>query len=211
MNFISSLDLFIYLSCNIDPNKFILSLKKAFSIFLLLLLIINLGAYKLWFSFKQNVADKEFRISLDMNNFNNNELVSISIPLNNAYQNDWADFERVDGEISFEGKIYKYVKQKVQSGHLVLLCIPDHNKMKFESCLSNIIKNTIDQQENNKKQNNSKSSLKILNFEYLSFDYIHNFKLTQIIQLFKPKLFEIGRLNSNFHFSPEQPPDTFIC
>jgi len=45
------------------------------------------------------------------------------------YQTSWTAFERVDGEITIKGVIYKYVKRKIEDGQLVLLCLPYYKKM----------------------------------------------------------------------------------
>jgi hypothetical protein len=42
-------------------------------------------------------------------------------------------FERVDGEITVDGKLFKYVKRKIHNGQLVLLCLPDEKKTKLRS------------------------------------------------------------------------------
>lgn len=45
------------------------------------------------------------------------------------YQVSWTAFERVDGEVTINGVIYKYVKRKVEDGQLILLCLPYYKKM----------------------------------------------------------------------------------
>ena len=89
--------------------------------------------YKLWISYLENKSEDRLEAMLDLNQYKENELIKISLPLNNAYQNDWSEFKRVNGEISFDGKIYHYVKEKIQFGQLILLCLPDHDKMKLEA------------------------------------------------------------------------------
>ncbi len=56
------------------------------------------------------------------------------------YQIEQKDFERFDGEVNLNGKIYKYVKRKVCDGNLVLLCLPDHNKMNLETAKNDLFK-----------------------------------------------------------------------
>ena len=66
---------------------------------------------------------------LDKDQYDVNELISITVPLDNPYQLEQRNFQRVDGEINFQGKNFKYVKRKVSDGKLILLCIPDARKM----------------------------------------------------------------------------------
>ena len=41
-------------------------------------------------------------------------------------------YERVDGEITLHGIVYKCVKRKVDHGELVLLCLPDTKTMELQ-------------------------------------------------------------------------------
>jgi len=70
--------------------------------------------------------------SLDSNQYNDQDLLVLKVPLNIPYQMEVSQFERVDGEIALNGKIYKYVKRKVSEGNLVLLCIPDATRMSLK-------------------------------------------------------------------------------
>ena len=66
---------------------------------------------------------------LDKDQYNESELIALAIPLNNPYQIEQSGYERVNGEISFQGRTYKLVKRKITDGTLVLLCMPDARKM----------------------------------------------------------------------------------
>jgi hypothetical protein len=65
---------------------------------------------------------------LDKDQYNANDLVSITVPLDNPYQLEQRNFQRIEGEVNFQGKNFKYVKRKVSDGKLILLCIPDARK-----------------------------------------------------------------------------------
>ena len=106
---------------------------KLAAILLLLLLSFNFAGYRLLFFFLQKSADKTMTARLDAAQYNETDLLTITVPLKLPYQVTQKDFERVDGEIKVEGKIYKYVKRKVEGGNLVLLCLPDKQKMQLES------------------------------------------------------------------------------
>lgn len=71
--------------------------------------------------------------SLDKSEYNENDLITLSIPLNMPYQLESTTLQRVDGEISFGGKIYKYVKRKISDGILILQCLPDIHKMTLKN------------------------------------------------------------------------------
>ena len=47
------------------------------------------------------------------------------------YLSNWNDYERVDGEIKFNGVYYNYVKRKLYNDTLYLLCLPNKSKTQF--------------------------------------------------------------------------------
>ncbi len=73
------------------------------------------------------------------------------------YQTMQSDFERVDGEITVDGKIYKYVKRRIVNGEMVLMCLPDHNKMQIQSAKDDFFKNTNDVAQDNTSQKSDHS------------------------------------------------------
>ena len=78
------------------------------------------------------VASTRLESKLDDGRFNDADLVALKIPLNLPYNNNWAEFERVNGEITIGNITYKYVKQKVFNDTLILLCIPHDSKTIIE-------------------------------------------------------------------------------
>jgi hypothetical protein len=89
------------------------------------------------------------------------------IPLNLPYLNDQPEFERVDGEIELNGQIYKYVKRKVENGDLVVLCVPNKDKMRLQTAQNDFFKLVNDLQNNNKgKKSESGTSYKNFLTEY---------------------------------------------
>ncbi len=85
--------------------------------------------YRAWFYYAEKKADAVMEANLDNEQYNVNDLVALTIPLDNPYQLEQKTFERVNGEISYQGKTFKYVKRKVADGNLIILCIRDDHKM----------------------------------------------------------------------------------
>lgn len=85
--------------------------------------------YRAWFYYAEMKADLAMQARLDKDLYDGNKLVSLTVLLDNPYQIEQISFERVSGEISIQGKIYKYVKRRVYEGKLVVLCIPDDHRM----------------------------------------------------------------------------------
>ena len=184
-------------------------MKKITAIFLIVIFLFNIGGYRLWFYFEQQRSDKHIEVLLDNEQYNEAELITIKMPLSLPYQSDTRDFERVNGEINFNGKIYKYVKRKIEKGELVLLCLPDKNKMQLEKAREDFFKNTNDlaQTDQSKKSDNSKSiSLKNKVSEY--DDHLFSFVINSLNNIpGKLGIYQVENLLSSPHISPEQPPD----
>jgi hypothetical protein len=183
-------------------------LRKLTAIFLFTLFLFNIIGYRFVFFYAQKQSDKRLEASLDKEQYNESELVTITVPLSLPYQNDQDDFERVDGEITLNGKIHKYVKRKISEGNLVLLCLPDHNKMRLKKEKEDFFKDSNDlaQNHHSKKQENSKSSVKNILGEY---DESHH---KYVCALFDETSYHTSS-NANVplcsapHASPEQPPE----
>jgi hypothetical protein len=105
------------------------TLRKIASITLLLILLFNIIGYRAWFYFAEQKADAAMESRLDKDQYDNSELLSFTIPLNDPYLSEQTSFERTAGEINLQGNTYKIVKRKVSDGNLVLLCLPDARKM----------------------------------------------------------------------------------
>jgi hypothetical protein len=144
-------------------------LKKLAAISLLALFLFNLVGYRMWFYYAQQHSDEQLQASLDNNLYNEQDLIEIKIPLSVPYQVNQKSFERVDGEVNIKGKIYKYVKRKISDGQLILLCIPDQNKMRLQNAKVDFFKNTSDLALNaaSKKSDHSKA----LAFKNFSTEY----------------------------------------
>lgn len=184
-------------------------MKKLSAILLIAIFLFNLFGYRLLFNYAQQQSDIKLEASLDKNDFNEAELITLKVPLSLPYLTNQQNFERVDGEITVDGKIYKYVKRKITDGNLVLLCLPDHNKMRIESAKDEFFKyaNDLVQNNNSKKPGNSKSGV----FKNVLTDYDHYFaefattcSAAEIVYSVSKYL---AHLPTSPHTSPEQPPE----
>jgi hypothetical protein len=107
--------------------------------------------------------------SLDKEAYNMKDLITIKIPLSLPYLNNWSDFQRVDGEIELDGRIYKFVKRKVYDGQLILLCLPDDHKMHLKAAREDFFKsvNDLSAIPSSKKQNKGNTAA----FKNMQGDY----------------------------------------
>ena len=185
-----------------------ISLRKLAAILLIALFIFNLFGYRVLFYVAQQQSDINIVKALDKDQYNEGDLITIRIPMSVSYQVERKDFERFDGEVNLNGKIYKYVKRKVCDGNLILLCLPDHNKMHLETAKNELFKTSNDlQNTGSKKSDNSKSAPgKNLSNEYnqnlaeYNYDCYHVRHNNGFLDFASP-------LSSALHSSPEQPPE----
>ncbi|MXV53187.1 hypothetical protein GS399_19650 [Pedobacter sp. HMF7647] len=127
-------------------------MKKLVAISLLVIFLFNIIGYKIFFYYLKVEADKSMEVAIEKITNQDKRLIQIKIPIGLPYQTNWKNFERVDGEVSFKGKTYRYVKQRVYNDTLILLCIDYHEKSKIEKSSSDYFKKVNDlNSDTNKK------------------------------------------------------------
>lgn len=130
-------------------------MKKLAAILLIAILFFNWYGYRIVTSLMLKDSDKKLELKLDNNEYDESQLIELKIPLNIPYQNDQASFERHYGEVEIDGKFYTYVKRKVESGYLILKCIPNNSKADIKTAGNDYFKMTNGLGQPDKKQDNS--------------------------------------------------------
>jgi len=183
--------------------------KKLSAILLIALFLFNLIGYRILFYYEQEQSDVRLEASFDKEEYNDADLITIKVPLSLPYVTNQRNFERIDGEITVNGKILKYVKRKITDGNLILLCLPNHNKMRIEGAKDEFFKFANDLVQNNqsKKSGHTKSGIfknLISEYDINSSDYpsafykiLHTYNVTM-----QPKF-----LPSSHYKLPKQPPE----
>ena len=184
-----------------------IALRKIAAILLLLILLFNWVGYRLFSDFLMHCADIRLEARLDKNDFREDDLVEIKIPLHLPYQLNWKSFERFDGEIDVDGVHYKYVKRKIYNDSLVLLCLPNKTKQNIEKAKDEYFKivNDIDPSAQKKSGNNNLSFKNILSEFFVdqapwlvaNYEYLHT----------RHFVGEALFLSTNLHETPDQPPE----
>lgn len=185
-------------------------MKRIAAILLFSLLFFNWYGYRLISDIMVQKSEEEFLASLDNNEYDESQLIELRVPINLPYHNDWAGFERYDGEVEIDGVHYTYVKRKVEKGELVLLCLPNNKKQLLQTARDNFFKLVNDLQQDNapgkKPEGGNTIAYKGLFSEYQQEKnnwYISNFTIAQNTYQLTETLF----VPFNFHSSPEQPPE----
>ncbi len=164
--------------------------------------------YRFIVDYMQHNADVQLVSQIDNNNYDESQLIELKLPVHLPYQTSWSSYERYDGEIEINGKLYKYVERKLSDDTLYLKCLPNTQKTNLETAKNDFFKNTNDLSQNNsKKSNNSKSVvLKKIASDYDDYSNRYNFCASiNSHQAFA--IFTHLNLLSSPHISPAQPPD----
>jgi hypothetical protein len=148
-----------------------LLLRKSASIILLIILLFNMVGYRAWFYYAEKKADATMEARLNQDQYDENDLISLTVPLNNPYQLEQKSFQRVDGEISFEGKTFKYVKRKVSNGNLILLCIPDTRKMVLKKAKTDFSNASNDVTGNGKSSSRNSTQKNFSGNDYITDNF----------------------------------------
>jgi hypothetical protein len=186
-------------------------LRKSAAIILLLILLFNIIGYRVWFYYAEQKADMAMESRLDKDQYDVNDLISITVPLDNPYQLEQRNFQRIDGEVNFQGKNFKYVKRKVSDGKLILLCIPDARKMFLKKGKAEYGNAANDLNGNSKSSSRSGTQKNFSGNDYIS----QTFQLGTLILPYSHTLILNESVNSKLASAqvpaPGKPPQTAMA
>jgi hypothetical protein len=182
-------------------------MKRAAAILLLIIFLFNWFGYRLLSDYLSHRADTQLESQLDQHQYNEASLIEIRVPLNMPYQNISSSFERYDGQIEYKGIHYKYVKRKVANGELVLLCLPNENRMKLQNARDEFFKLVNDLQQSS-KDNNSTPAASIKNPITEYWQEENNWRLENLTtQLHNYTGFAMVMPPTPLITTPAQPPE----
>jgi hypothetical protein len=111
---------------------------------LIALLLLNAMGYYVVFVGMQLRSDSALNRQLDDGSYDESQTISIKIPINVPYATGSDDFERVSGNFSHNGEVYRLVKQKYFSDTLTIICIRDLQTERIQDALSDYVKTFTD-------------------------------------------------------------------
>jgi hypothetical protein len=141
-------------------------LRKIAAILLLLIFLFNLFGYQYLISFLQYKADLKLESRIDNHNYDEGSLIEMRISLNMPYQERYTEFERHYGEINIDGRVYTYVKRKMEGDMLILKCIPNEIKGQLKETANNLTKANTGQDKENNTGKKTNSLLKVFGGDY---------------------------------------------
>ena len=171
----------------------------------------NMFGYRFVVDYMQHKADVQLVAQIDNNNYDESQLIELKLPVHLPYQNSWSSYERYDGEIEIDGKLYKYVERKLSDDTLYLKCLPNTQKTNLETARNDFFKNTNDLSQNNSKKSGSSKTvvLKKIAGDYDDYDSRYQFDSGANSQQAFAAYMQLNLLSSP-HISPAQPPDVSV-
>ena len=162
-------------------------MKKIAAILLILLLFFNWYGYRIVISVLQDVADQRLESRIDNLDYDESQLIEITVSMNLPYQERFTDFERHYGEIEIDGKSYTYVKRKITGDVVIFKCIANQSKQVLTKIKNDLARaNSAVETDHNGKQQPQSSFAKNFWSEYdgqlvltlTKFSVLHKSNLT---------------------------------
>lgn len=178
------------------------------SIFFLSILLFNSGGYRLILDSIEAQQNTALELQLDEKQYDETAMIEIRVPVSLPYQTDWKEFERVDGEVEFNGMHYKFVERKLQGGEMIYKCLPNENKTQLVNARENFFKlvNDLQTQESSSKKSATNHSVKTFSFDYC--DDLKSWILGALKQETSSyNIFSAAYQCAAFMLTPEQPPE----
>lgn len=106
-------------------------MRRLFGLLLLCLIVLNtVGYYGLLLVVKNQLNRKVLqRIETNANELGGNLILTIPIQLPYSYDSD--EYTSSEGEIIYEGEVYRFVKQRFYQDMLYLVCIKDNQSTRI--------------------------------------------------------------------------------
>lgn len=141
-------------------------MKKCLTLIMLGVFLLNaVGFYGIFIGLQFKYA-QEANSRLDNDLYAAGDAITFKIPLSIPYATD-RDYERVNGEVTHEGEVYRLVKQKLFQDTLYLVCVKDKQSKKINQALTDYVKTFSDKPMNSKQSNK-------LDFSFIK-DYLNSF------------------------------------
>jgi hypothetical protein len=162
----------------------------------------------LFFSWADNVADRQMIAKLDNSNYDEGDLRQIKFALNMPYVVANKNYERCDGQVEFNGIQYNYVKRMIKNDTLYLYCIPNDQRTKISDNKNEYAKQNADNQQGKTSEQPALKKINSLiefNARSLSFSFDTHGSSSN-----KTVAFNNYTIQKGFTLKPIQPPDLFI-
>jgi hypothetical protein len=163
-------------------------MKKLLSILLLIVFSFNLGGYFILFKVLQHSVNRELVEDLDNNQYQNDQLLEIQVPISLPYVTYSGELKRINGKIEHNGEIYKLVKQKFINDTLHIYCIADKVEKRLIVNFKEYAKHTTDAPASQKKKPGQVVKQSSKEYHSFSDDFLNPRFGTIIVTDYDPKV-----------------------
>jgi hypothetical protein len=126
--------------------------KRLFAIVILNIFLLNvLGHYGILLGQKAESATK-LTSKLDSEMYDLGGTVTFKVPLAVPYSNDSEGYERIEGEFTKDGEIYRLVKQRLLQDTLYIVCVKDEATSKINRTLEDFVQSMAGHEDDNQQQ-----------------------------------------------------------
>ncbi|WP_428330862.1 hypothetical protein [Mucilaginibacter sp.] len=106
-------------------------MKKLIAIVFLSVQMFSICGHILLYKYFVYRSDKLFNEQISKNRYNVNDLVEIKVPVHTPSVQSWTGYEKINGQIQFKNTCYNYVKIKLTSDTIFLMCVPNYEKTRL--------------------------------------------------------------------------------
>ena len=142
-------------------------LNKFTSILFIIVLVFNFQGYNWTLTFLEQKSVKRLEQSIDAGQYDISQLVEIKIPLNLPYYTDWGEYKTYYGQVELNGENYQFVKRKIVSDTLYLLCIAQTEKNRIQKAKTDYFMMSNNFSGNRQHNQNKSTSIKLMLGKFL--------------------------------------------
>lgn len=146
---------------------------------------------------------------LDREEYAEQDLIELKIPVSLPYQNSQERFERYEGEIEIDGIHYNFVKRRLSNDSIILLCLPNKDKTKLANAKDNFFKQINGLDSTPWEKNTRKGNAAVYKYALPDFLFDENkWSINSFGLLLKAK-FPVSAMpchSADFNKPPEIPP-----
>lgn len=106
-------------------------MKKLVAIALLGLQIFTICGHLLLYNYFVYKSETALNERISNNAYNEQDLVEIKIPAHTAITQSWTEYQFINGQIQFKNTCYDYVKVKLTTDTIYLVCLPNNEKTRL--------------------------------------------------------------------------------
>lgn len=130
------------------------------------ILLFNIIGYKLIIAYYEFKSQNQMASIIQAQKYNQEDLISLKIPVNLPYSPNNQEFENFEGNIDINGINYQYIKKRIYKDTLEVVCIANYLKTYIQQSSKNIEKGNVESTNAGKKSITNKI-VKMPNFYFV--------------------------------------------